>query len=96
MAFDWIVQEADTTDLVLMDVQMPVLDGYGATEKIRAWEAQQARKPLPIIALTADAFAEDQARCLQAGMNDFLSKPISSEALAQALARWLSSENRAG
>ena len=68
---------------------MPVMDGYTATQQIRQWEENQQRASLPIIALTADAFEEDRLRCLAVGMNDFLAKPISIEALKSALARWL-------
>ncbi len=87
-AVEQVMAEADQFSAVLMDVQMPVLDGYGATARIRAWEVEQGRQPLPIIAVTADAFAEDQARCREAGMNDFLSKPIKATALADTLRRW--------
>ena len=76
-------------DLILMDLQMPVMDGYVATEKIRQWEAANQRAPLPIIALTANAFEEDRQRCLAVGMNDFLTKPLALEALKTSLARWL-------
>ncbi len=79
-------------DLILMDLNMPVLDGYGATEKIRQWEADNAKPRLPIIALTADAFEEDRQHCLAVGMDDFLTKPIALGALRSALARWLPSE----
>ena len=76
-------------NLVLMDLQMPVMDGYGATQHIRAWEAAQQRPRLPIIALTADAFDEDRQRCLAAGMDDFMTKPLALPALTAALAKWL-------
>ena len=75
--------------LVLMDVEMPVLDGYAATACIRAWERQQGRPRLPIVALTANAFDSDRRNALDAGMDDFLAKPVQLEALRQALARWL-------
>ncbi|MEI8157698.1 MAG: response regulator [Burkholderiales bacterium] len=81
--------DADRPDLILMDLQMPVLDGYGATAKIRAWEAERGLPRMPIIALTADAFAEDRVRCISAGMDDFLSKPVDRETLAATLRRWL-------
>jgi len=89
LAVERVMADADQIDVILMDVQMPVLDGYGATKQIRAWEAVQQRTPLPIIALTADAFAEDQARCHAVGMNDYLSKPVNANALAATLAKWL-------
>ncbi|TCS72753.1 signal transduction histidine kinase [Sulfuritortus calidifontis] len=72
-------------DLVLMDIQMPGMDGLTATRRIR----QDARfKTLPILALTAHALAEDRRRCEEAGMQDHLTKPIDSEELYAALARW--------
>jgi PAS domain S-box-containing protein len=78
-----------TVDLILMDVQMPVLDGYAATEKIRQWEHAQQRPALPIIALTADAFEDDRRRALDSGMDDFMTKPIIFDALRSCLLRWL-------
>jgi CheY-like chemotaxis protein len=79
----------DLPDLILMDLQMPVMDGYSATQHIRQWETVEQRKPLPIIALTADAFEENRQHCLAVGMNDFLTKPIAIDALKSALAKWL-------
>jgi CheY-like chemotaxis protein len=79
----------ERTDLILMDLQMPLLDGYGATKRIRAWETDNHRPALPIIALTANAFEEDRQHCLDVGMNDFLTKPIALETLRQALIKWL-------
>ena len=76
-------------DLILMDIQMPVLDGYGATTKLREWEAKTGCPPRPIIALTAGAFAEDRASCLEAGMDDYLSKPFKIGELAETLSNWL-------
>ena len=75
-------------DLVLMDWHMPVLDGLGATEAIRQFEAQRDLKPTPIIALTANAMSEDRERCLQVGMDDHLAKPFGRAQLAALLARW--------
>ena len=75
--------------LILMDIQMPILDGFAATARIRDWEAQTGAPRLPIVALTADVFAEDRERCLAAGMDDFLAKPIQAEALNGVVARWL-------
>ncbi|GAB1394951.1 hypothetical protein MASR1M60_31150 [Rhodocyclaceae bacterium] len=76
-------------DLILMDVHMPVLDGIKATQAIRQWESDTWRERMPIVALTASAFAEDQQRCLAVGMNDFLTKPLDIEALSRVLAKWL-------
>ena len=76
-------------DLVLLDVQMPVMDGLEATRRIRDWEQATGRSRLPIVALTAGAFAEDSARCREAGMDDFLAKPLAREQLAAVLQRWL-------
>lgn len=78
-----------TPDAILMDCQMPVMDGYEAARQIRSWEQAQARTPIPIIALTASAFAEDRERCLAAGMDAYLSKPIDMDSLKAALAHWM-------
>ena len=79
--------ERDTFDLVLMDVQMPVLDGFAATAAIRARE-QTTGRHLPIVALTAHAMKGDRERCLVAGMDDYLTKPVKADKLFQVLARW--------
>ncbi len=75
-------------DVVLMDCQMPVLDGYAATRRWRAEETETGRSRLPIIAMTANAMAGDRERCLQAGMDDYLSKPIARATLHALLKRW--------
>ncbi|MES9844297.1 MAG: transporter substrate-binding domain-containing protein [Candidatus Sedimenticola sp. PURPLELP] len=72
-------------DVVLMDVEMPVMDGYEATRTIRA---QPEFADLPIIAMTANAMASDRDRCIESGMNDFVSKPFDPPELYAALARW--------
>jgi PAS domain S-box-containing protein len=76
-------------DLILMDVQMPIMDGYQATARIRQRESDLGEQRRCIIAITANAFAEDRARCLNAGMDDFLAKPINIKALAKVLQHWL-------
>ncbi len=77
-------------DLVLMDVQMPVMDGLEATQKIRDQPTENT-KHLPIIAMTAHAMQGDREKCLEAGMDDYISKPISPKVLVDMLAKWLPS-----
>ena len=72
-------------DVVFMDLQMPEMDGFTATTLLRTRPQLQE---LPIIAMTAHALVEEQQRCLQAGMNDHVSKPIDPDALFTALMRW--------
>ena len=79
-----------TGDLILMDCQMPEMDGYEATRAIRIEEGCHTdRRRIPIVALTAHATQGDRDRCLAAGMDDYLAKPLDPQALAAALARWL-------
>ncbi|MBF0185631.1 MAG: response regulator [Magnetococcales bacterium] len=66
-------------DVILMDVQMPVMDGYTATRAIRQWELEHGRAPVPIVALTAHAFEEEEERSRKAGCNHFLTKPVSKK-----------------
>jgi two-component system, sensor histidine kinase and response regulator len=75
-------------DAVLMDCQMPVMDGYQATQEIRRSQSAGTRH-VPIIALTANVMEGDQKKCLDAGMDDYLSKPYTLHDLQKTLARWL-------
>jgi CheY-like chemotaxis protein len=72
-------------DVVLMDVQMPVMDGYTATRTIREWEREKGKRPTPILALTAHAFAEEEKKSFAAGCNAHLVKPIRKAALLEAI-----------
>jgi CheY-like chemotaxis protein/HPt (histidine-containing phosphotransfer) domain-containing protein len=74
-------------DLVLMDVQMPKMDGFEATAAVREWESDRGKR-LPIVAVTAHAMEGDRTRCLEAGMDDYVSKPIDPEELEAAIHRW--------
>jgi CheY-like chemotaxis protein len=76
-------------DLILMDVQMPVMDGHTATRAIRDFEAANGRRPVPIIALTAHAVKEDMERSLAAGCTAHLTKPIKKQVLLDALTEHL-------
>ena len=77
--------KSEPFDIVLMDVQMPVMDGYAATRAIRVWEAEVGRSRTPVIALTANAVKEDMERSLDAGCDDHLTKPIKKQTLLGAL-----------
>ena len=77
-------------DFIFMDCQMPEMDGYEATAAIRKLQSGDAAKRIPIVAFTANAMASDQQKCLNAGMDDFITKPVSQQALEKMLVKWLS------
>ncbi len=85
-ALDQLTQHPDAFDLVLMDIQMPIMDGYTASQRIRQ---QPQWQQLPILAMTANAMSGDKERALAAGMNDHIAKPINIAALYATLERWL-------
>ena len=75
-------------DLVLMDMRMPVMDGYTATREIRKWERENGKDATPIIALTAHALVEDRRKCLDAGCTDYLSKPLKKAHLLKKISEY--------
>jgi signal transduction histidine kinase/CheY-like chemotaxis protein len=81
-------------DLVLMDCHMPEMDGFEATRRIREGAAAVLDRSIPIIAMTANAFAEDRERCIAVGMDDFLAKPVSRTALAEMIEKWMARSPR--
>ena len=89
------LQSFNTHDLVFMDCQMPVLDGYQATAKIRAEKTGIINSTIPIIAMTANAMAGDEQKCLDSGMDDYLSKPIEPEKVIATLKKWLPNKSNA-
>ena len=81
------VLSSNTIDLVLMDIMMPEMDGYTTIREIRK---NRAFEELPIIAVTAKAMKEDKAKCIDAGANDYIAKPIEQDALLMMVKAWLS------
>ena len=80
-------------DLVLMDVQMPEMDGFQATAEIRQIEAEQKLDRLPIMALTANAMTGDRERCIGAGMDDYLTKPLREKDMVPVVSKWIESKD---
>jgi CheY-like chemotaxis protein len=80
---------AEIFDLVLMDCQMPVMDGYEATRQIRNPRTPVLKHTIPIVAMTANALVGDREKVLDAGMNDFVTKPVSMQKMREALERWI-------
>lgn len=92
-AIDYLVAHSDC-DLVLMDCQMPIMDGYRATREIREGAAGERHKAIPIVAMTASAMAGDREKCMVAGMDDYLTKPVDPQLLQERLHYWLAERTR--
>ncbi len=84
-----VIMKASPIDIILMDIQMPIMDGYAATIEIRK---DKAFNDVPIIAMTANALPNDRIKCMQAGMNDYVSKPIDTNELLRKIAQWVKRE----
>ena len=82
-------EEPEKYDMIFMDVQMPVMDGYEATRMIRELDASSA-KTIPIVAITANVFREDVDKCIEAGMNDHIGKPINIADVLEKMKKYLS------
>jgi len=81
--------ETTAYDLVLMDMQMPVMDGYEATRQIRRADSMACNPDIPIIAMTANAMVGDREKCMAEGMNGYIPKPVNASALVEELGKWL-------
>lgn len=89
LAFLQQPQQAKPYSLVVMDCQMPEMDGFETTKHIRSGAAGAHYQSIPIVAITANAMQSDKDKCLQSGMNDFLTKPIDQEKVILTLQKWL-------
>ncbi len=90
-AVEIYAREGQTFDIVLMDKEMPIMDGLTATREIRRMEKDQGRSPVPIVALTAHAFDQNKKQCLAAGCDDFLSKPVKKKELLTVMGKFMAS-----
>ena len=88
-ALGMLAQHHDDIDIVLMDCEMPVLDGYDTTRRLRQWEQENDRFRIPVIALTAHAMGSHRERCLESGMDDHLGKPVTLKQLTAKLTEWV-------
>ncbi len=84
-----MIENEEHMDMIFMDLHMPVMDGYTATEWIRRWEAKHQTKRHPIVALTSDAFEQTRQRCLSVGMDDFITKPFSIDNIRDSIHQWV-------
>ncbi len=84
-----VITSGGIIDVILMDLHMPIMDGYTATQLIRQWEAENGQLRHPIIAVTSDAFEEDRQRCFAAGMDDFIAKPFAMITIQDTIKKWL-------
>ncbi|GIL39049.1 hybrid sensor histidine kinase/response regulator [Roseiterribacter gracilis] len=90
-----LIEAGETFDLLLTDCHMPVLDGFGLTRMVRAREARSGLPPMPIVALSASVMQEEQRRCFDSGMDDFLHKPIDPRRLRAMLTKWIGADPHA-
>jgi CheY-like chemotaxis protein len=88
LAVERVVEGSNVYDLIIMDMQMPVMDGYEATRKIREWEKNNGLTPTPIVALTAYALKDDAQKCFDAGCDGYVTKPIKKTQFFDTLAKY--------
>jgi CheY-like chemotaxis protein/HPt (histidine-containing phosphotransfer) domain-containing protein len=96
LAVDAVRQAADDEhpfDVILMDMQMPEMDGYEATKEIRKREAKGEGEKIPIIAMTANVMTGDREKCLEAGMDEYIAKPVNPQVLVDVIEKWLSEKD---
>jgi CheY-like chemotaxis protein len=91
-AFEKYTASPNNFDLILMDIQMPEMDGIESAKAIRKWEASKSGdsvRRIPIIAMTANTLMGDKEKCIKAGMNDYVVKPIKKESLYKLIEKWI-------